>query len=1173
MSPDDNLQQKGGDSDEQLRNPPVVGIGASAGGVAALQTFFESLPDRVGAAFVVIIHLAPDFRSDLAGLLANWTRLQVSQVAEPRRLEADHVYVIPPNRRLHITRQKIAAAEFDEPRERRAPIDGFFQSLADQHGDAFAVVLTGAGSDGTAGVKAIKEAGGIILVQDPREAEYASMPRSAIATGLADFVLPVGELARCLVELIETKDKARTVPGGQVDDELLRLVLGYVRARTGHDFAKYKRSTVLRRIARRMQVAKQPDLRAYYSYLTEKPEEAQQLLSDLLISVTTFFRDAQAFEALAAQVVPHLFTIKKPSTGVRVWIAGCATGEEAYTLGILLLEEAARQETPPPIQIFASDPDIGALATGREGRYPLSIEADLTEDRLGRFFSREDDHYRVKQELRDIVLFASHSILRDPPFSRIDLISCRNLLIYLDRDLQQQACTAFHYALNPGGFLFLGASESADSPAGLFRTVDRKYRIYQTTAQSGDKPRLPPRLLGTLATREIAPANRPAAQGEMALHRQALEATAPPSVLVDDVHRVVHLSDNAGRYFQPAGGPLTGDIVDLVRPELRFELRSALHKAFERRQPTLTMPILVKFNGAPHRVYLQVKPADQQSGPSRYAIVLFIEGDAITPDVTEIGGSQSQASSVDNTLHALTEELEATQSRLRTMREESDAANEDLRAANEELQSTNEEYRSTSEELETSKEELQSINEELQTVNNELKLKLETVSRAHGDLQNLMAATDFATLFLDQSLRIKRLISRVTELFNITSSDEGRPITDFTHNLEYGALAEDARAVLGNLIPIEREVQSRSGRWYLMRMRPYRTVEDKIDGVVITFLDITERLRVEEALRHSEEQLRQKQRLIDLSREAIFIWDFDDGIVDWNRGSERLYGYTREETLGQRKDQLLKTSVPGSSFLALTRVLLDQGTWSGELLHRTKDGRELIAESRLELRLVAGRRLVLETTRDITDRKEWERQQQMLLGELTHRVKNTLAIVQSIAHQTLTTSKSKEDFVRSLDGRLAALASAHTLLVDTNWRGADLSALARHQLEPLTEGDLSRLRIDGEPIVLPSDLATPFGLVLHELATNATKHGALSNGEGTVDLSWHIEKTEPAPKLVLVWRETGGPPLPADRTRGFGTSLIERAIPNAKVRQEYLPDGLVCTIELPVPERTVLGVI
>jgi two-component system CheB/CheR fusion protein len=436
-----------------------------------------------------------------------------------------------------------------------------------------------------------------------------------------------------------------------------------------------------------------------------------------------------------------------------------------------------------------------------------------------------------------------------------------------------------------------------------------------------------------------------------------------------------------------------------------------------------------------------------------------------------------------------------------------------------------------------------------------------------------MAATDFATLFLDQKLRIKRIISRVSELFNIKNSDEGRPITDFTHNLEYGSLAEDARAVLDNLVPIEREVQSRNGRWYLMRMRPYRTVEDKIDGVVITFVDITERLRVEEALRQSEEQLRQKQRLIDLSREAIFIWDFDDGIVDWNRGSERLYGYTREEALGQRKDQLLKTSVPGSSFQALTSVLHDRGTWSGELLHRTKDGRELIAESRLELRLVEGRRLVLETTRDVTDRKEWERQQQMLLGELTHRVKNTLAIVQSIAHQTLTTSKSKEDFVRSLVGRLAALASAHTLLVDTNWRGADLSALARHQLEPLTAGDLSRLRIDGEPVVLPSDLATPFGLVLHELATNATKHGALSNGDGTVDLSWHIDKTVPTPKLVLVWRETGGPSLPADRTRGFGTSLIERAIPNAKVRQEYLPDGLVCTIELPVPERTVLGAV
>lgn len=1170
-SPNDKSEQQGshGELAGQRSRLPVVGIGASAGGVQALQTLFEGLPSDSGAAFVVVVHLDPDTHSELARILAGRTSMPVLQVTKSAPLAADHVYVIPPNRHLQITDEVIVAVEFDEPRGQRAPIDLLFHSLARQHGDGFAIVLTGAGSDGAAGVKAVKEAGGIILVQDPKEAEYPSMPRNAIATGLADFVLPVRNIASCLVELIRNRDRV-VISSGEIDNDLLRRILVLLRKRTSHDFSKYKRSTVLRRIARRMHVSKQGNLREYCDYLDENAEEAHLLLGDLLISVTTFFRDAEAFAALASQALPQMFAGKDAGKPIRVWVAGCATGEEAYTIAILLFEEAARHQIRPSIQIFASDLDSGALMTAREGRYPLSIEADISEERLRRFFLREGDLYQVRQELRSALLFTNHSILKDPPFSRIDLVSCRNLLIYLDRELHQQACATFHYALNPGGFLFLGSSETADVPAGLFGPIDRKHRIYQSTAQTGDRPRPLPSLLG-LTIRESRPFGRTLSQGappsETALHRQGLENVAPPSILVDEVHRVVHLSDNAGRYMEPAGGALTGDVVELVRPELRFELRAALHNAFERHQPTLSMPILVRFNGAPHRVYMQTKPVLDGVTPPRHVIVMFIEGDATALEAAEAGAARDRLPANDETIRALTEELQATQSRLRSMREESETANEELRAANEELQSINEEYRSTSEELETSKEELQSINEELETVNNDLKLKLEAVSRAHGDLQNLMAATDIATLFLDQELRIKRSTTRVSDLFRISTSDEGRPITDFTHQLEYDSLAEDARRVLKDLTPIEREIHSRTGRWYLMRVRPYRTIEDKTDGVVITFVDFTERRNVEEALRSSEEQLRQKQQLIELSREPIFVWDFDDGILEWNRGSEALYGYAREEALGRRKHELLRTSVPGSSFADLTHRLLASGTWSGELAHYTKDGREIIVESRIELRPLAGRRLVLETTRDISDRKEWERQQQMLLGELTHRVKNTLAIVQSIAHQTLNTSKSSADFVRSLDGRLAALAGAHTLLVDSNWRGADLGALARHQLEPLMSGDIDRLEVDGEPVMLPADLATPFGLVLHELATNAIKYGALSNSKGNIDLSWQLSSGDRGRALAVIWRERDGPPLPKLRTPGFGTLLIERAIPNAKVRQEFLPGGFVCTIELPLPDR------
>jgi two-component system, chemotaxis family, CheB/CheR fusion protein len=955
------------------REPTIVTIGASAGGVTALQRFFESLPEQTGAAFVVVVHLDPDHRSELPQILAGRTRMPVIQVNKTEKLEADHVYVIPPDRRVELIDHEISPTQFEEPRGKRAPIDGFLRSASERTGEGFAIILSGAGSDGAIGVRAVKEAGGIILVQDPEEAEYASMPRSAIASGVADFILPVRDLATRLVELIRIKRTVKQPEEPEVDEELLRRVLAHLRVRTGHDFSKYKRSTVLRRLARRMQVTRSEDLSAYYEVLRESADEAQALLSDLLISVTTFFRDHDAFEALRTQVLPGLFEGRELDATIRVWVSGCATGEEAYSIAMLLQEEAAKHELRPPIQMFGSDLDARALAVAREGRYPASIEADVSEERLRRFFIREGEGYRVRQELRDTVLFALHDLLKDPPFSHVDLISCRNVLIYLDRDLQEQVCSTFHYALNPGGFLLLGASETAENPPGLFRTTDRSARIYSSIVQTGDEPRLLPRLLGgpvtirdqtALVGRHVSPS---VALSEAALHRRVLEKVAPPSILVDDTHRVIHLSENAGRYLQPSGGSLSGDVVELARPELRFELRSALHRFFEQRQPTLSLPIMVRFNGAPHRVHLQVAGITEATEAPR-ALVMFMEGGPV--DETVVSAETEEAT--NEVVRRLRQELELTQSRLRTVREESDAANEELRAANEELQSINEEYRSTSEELETSKEELQSINEELQTVNTELKVKLDAISRANSDLQNLLAATDFATLFLDSELRIKRFTDRASDIFSITQSDEGRPISDFSHQLEYDELIRDTRKVLSDLAPIRKEIRSRNNLWYDMRMRPYRTVDNRIDGVVVTFVDITERRHMEEVLRESERQLRQQKRLLDLSRVPVFMWEFDGVILEWNRGCEELYGYKPEEAIGKHKKELLKTEVPGSSFEEVTNKLREAGIWTGELLHRTKDGRALTVEALIQVESVGGRQLALQSMRDITDRKSLE---------------------------------------------------------------------------------------------------------------------------------------------------------------------------------------------------------
>ncbi|WP_199902593.1 chemotaxis protein CheB [Azospirillum sp. B4] len=1152
-----------------MTDPPIVGIGASAGGVKALQAFFEALPDEPNAAFVVVIHLNPEKRSELAAILSTRTRMPVSQVADKVHLRNNHVYVIAPDSALNIADHMISALPFDEPRAKRAPIDLFFRSLAAQHSDGFAIILTGAGADGALGVRAIKEVGGIVLVQDPDEAEFASMPRNAIATDAADFVLPVRDLARQLAELLKHKgqDADPLIPDSE--DEMVRRILSHVRVRVGHDFSQYKRATITRRIARRMQVSQQDTLPAYHVYLREHANEAQALFADFLISVTTFFRDKWAFEQLATLVIPQLFEGKEAASSIRIWVPACATGEEAYTIGILLLEEAARRDVRPEIQVFGSDLDTDALAVAREGCYAADIDSDISAERLARFFQREGDNYRVRRELRDVVMFASHSILRDPPFARVDMVSCRNLLIYLDRDLQHQVCTTFHYALNPGGFLFLGASESADNPPGLFRAVDRESRIYRMVPNTGERRTALPILPGThhsATARAAAPHRLSGPSSDVALHRQMLERVAPPSMLVDETHRAIHLSETAGRFLQPSGGPVTTVATDMVRPELRFDLEAALHRAFDRGETTLSRPLVVRFDGAPQRIYLQVKPVLEEGDPGRYALVLFIEGEAVRADGDDAEAADNREPA-NETIRHLQEELQLAQSRLRATREESEAANEELRAANEELQSINEEYRSTSEELETSKEELQSTNEELQTVNNELKQKLTSVSRAHSDLQNLVAAADFGTLFLDSTLRIKRFTPRVTELFNITATDAGRPITDFTHQLDYDQLADHAHAVLRELTLLEHEVQSRDGGWYLVRIRPYRTVDDRIDGVVVTFVDITERRRVEEALRDSEARLKQEMRLVEFSRAPIFVWEYDDGAVQWNRGSEELYGYSRAEVLGRDVAALLRSTPPGGTFDAVRQALADQGVWSGELQHTTKDGRVLTVESQIEMISVAGRRLVLESTRDITDQKKWEQRRQLLLGELRHRVGNTLAVVQSLARQTLRTSGSNDRFVDLFEGRLTAMARAHTLLVDGHWEGAELTALARVQLAAYMGADPQRLRLEGEAVLLPPHLATPFGLVLHELATNAAKYGAFSTAGGRVLLSWTRGERDGRPILAVSWREFGGPVVVVPERQGFGGVLIERGLPGAVVARRFDPAGLVCTIEIGLEEE------
>jgi two-component system, chemotaxis family, CheB/CheR fusion protein len=821
----------------------VVGIGASAGGIEALCALFESIPANLGMAYVVIVHLAPDHDSELAAIIGRRTRMPVTEVTDTKlKLEPDHVYIVSPNRKLEINDTTVGAVPFDEPHGRRTAIDTFFRSLAESHGDGFAIVLSGGGSDGALGARAVKEAGGLVLVQDPREAAHEGMPRSVIAAEVADLVLPVHEIGARLGDLLRQKEKlAPLLPPttgesaiADDDERLLKRIFELVRVRTNHDFSRYRRATILRRLARRMQLQHRSSLEQYLAFLRDHPEEVQSLFDDMLISVTSFFRDPLSWEALRVQVIVPLIERIPPDQPIRAWVPGCATGEEAYTLAILFREEISRRDLTVELVIFASDVDQGALATAREGIYPGAIAADVSEARLARYFRAEGEHYRISSEIRDVVVFAAHSVLRDPPFSKLHLISCRNLLIYLDRDLQQQLQNVFRYGLRDDGYLFIGMSETADPE--LFEALDKQHRLFRARPRApGPATRLPqlpamlapPSLSERTAERTLRP-RRSAAE----IHIEILEEMAPASVLVDAHWSVEHLSESAGRYLQPRGGAPTQLITELVRPELIDELRSALHRAFELREACVSSFVPVRFNGAEQLVGILVQPRPREEGHGQHVLVMFLEG----------GQAQQRAAgartgSSDSMVLALREKLRIAEQRLESMRQEHGLAYEDLRAANEELQSLNEEYRSTTEELETSKEELQSVNEELQTVNNELKMKLEEASRANNDLENFLAAADIPMLFLDRNLGIKRYTSPLRLIFNVKVHDQGRPIGDLTHNMEYHELEQDAARVLKELTPLEREVKLHSGVSIVVRIRPYRTAEDKVEGVVVTFVN------------------------------------------------------------------------------------------------------------------------------------------------------------------------------------------------------------------------------------------------------------------------------------------------------------------------------------------------
>lgn len=894
---------------------PMVGLGGSAGSIPALRAFFESVPLESGLTFVVVLHLAPDHHSTLPEMIQRWTKMSVRRAEHADAVKPNTVYVIPPGKHLTVSDGHLSLTDLDREQGRRVAVDLFFRSLADTHGPhAAAIVLSGADGDGTLGIKRIKERGGLTIAQDPDEAEHAGMPRAAIATGMIDWVLKAADMPRRVVDYIAREKRLALPPeeGPQPavaprpspsePEAALREILVFLRTRTGRDFSYYKRATIVRRISRRMQVNGQEDTLAYLAFLRTHPGESGALLKDLLISVTNFFRDRDAFEAMRLRI-PQLFEGKGSGDTVRVWVPACATGEEAYSIAMLLIEHARTLDSPPTLQVFGCDLDEDAVQFARAGVFPDAIAADISEERLRRFFVREHAGYRVRREVREIVLFAAHDLLKDAPFSRIDLISCRNLLIYLTRDAQTRVFEIFHFALKPDGLLFLGSSESVEDGSPLFRTLDKKNRIY--ARKSAARVGLPvPAGPSTLLVRQIEqqfpaepakavkttvvvpPPNfsQTAALSVVGsrisskdhdriswseLHFKLIERFGPPSILVNRDHDIQHISESAGRFLQMVGGQPTTNLLRLVHPSLRVELRAALFRASQTGEVAEAFRVPFAEGGKTCSVDIRVSPGKEVLAD--YLVVTFEPRE--TGTLADGHPPQTRAEPV---VPHLERELEQIKAHLRDTVEQYEASTEELKASNEELQAMNEELRSATEELETSREELQSINEELTTVNQELKSKVEELGHANSDLQNLMGATAIATVFLDREMRIMRFTTSAAPIFNLIPSDIGRPLSNLQHRVNYPEMQEDAERVIATLAPIEREVTGVGEAYYLARMLPYRTIEDRIAGVVLTFVDITERHRTQEALReHVEELMRFNQaaigretRMVELKKEV-----------------------------------------------------------------------------------------------------------------------------------------------------------------------------------------------------------------------------------------------------------------------------------------------------------------
>ena len=841
----------------------VIGIGASAGGLIALEKLFDNTPSNNNLAFIIVQHLDPTHKSLLTQLIANHTPMKVIEITDGLPVKPDSVYVIPPNKNLLIVEGILRLKKQTISRSLRNPIDSFFHSLAiDQKEKAIGIVLSGMGKDGTLGLKEIQTEGGIAIVQDPQTAQFKGMPQNAISAHVADYILAAEKIPAQLIKhttKINTEIVSETELTVPHENQLKKIFL-LIRNQTGYDFSNYKVNTIVRRIAKRTSLNQIDAIDDYIAFLQNNPTEIEKLYKDFLIGVTSFFRDQEVFESLQKKVIPHLFKKCIDKHEIRVWVCGCSTGEEAYSLAILFKEAIEKSKQFLKVTIFASDIDLDAIEFARNAIYSESTLINVSKERLSRFFIQKDNGFILKKDIRELVVFAHHNVIKDPPFSKMDMISCRNLLIYMNSELQKRIIPTFHYSLNNDGILLLGTSESIGDYFNSFSVFDQKSKIYKKQSENISRKLNTEYEFPTIQNSSIAPKVYPqstVARKKLIIsgftEKILLENYAPPSVIIDKNNDALYFSGNTGQYLEPSNGEASLNILEMAKRGLRNDLETAIKKARSTKSEVQTKDVEVKVNDHFQAINLIVKPVLNKETDLGAMMIIFETMDKYQKTFSDEIATSSELPK--SKITELEKELKITRKHLQTVIHELENSNEDLQTTNEEFQSSNEELQSTNEELETSREELQSVNEELITVNTELSSKIEQLSQANDDLKNLLSSIEVATLFLDRDLKIKRFTPSATKIFNLIPSDIDRPVMDLSSKIVYKGLLDDVKDSLRTLAVKHTDVKSIDGMWYHIRILPYRTAENIIEGVLVTFVDITEQKNIEEKLKKSNEHL------------------------------------------------------------------------------------------------------------------------------------------------------------------------------------------------------------------------------------------------------------------------------------------------------------------------------